>query len=97
VEIGSNHPKSARTAKSPPATPAPIPALLNPAPPVLAVVAVELVFEEVVVAVVATVRFDVALDCVAVAVELLDKQLTALGTVTPLSPQSCCAYPVAMT
>lgn len=61
-------------------------------------VAVELVFEDVVVAVVASVKFDDALlDFVAVAVELLDKQLTALGTVTPLAPQSCRAYPVAIT
>lgn len=57
--------------------------------------AVEVVSEAVVVAVVAAMAFDDEPDAVGVAVEPV-KQLTAVGTVTPLSPQSCLAYAAAM-
>jgi hypothetical protein len=63
----------------------------------LAVVAGELVFEDVVVAVVATIKFDDVLVDIAVSVELLDKQLIALDIVTPKSPQACRTYLVAVT
>jgi hypothetical protein len=73
------------------------PRVAAPAPPRLAVEAGELIFEDVVVAVVVTVKFDDVPVDIAVSVELLDKQLIALGIVTPKSPQACRTYPVAVT
>ncbi len=60
-------------------------------------VVVELAFEVVGAVVVATVKFDDEPVAVAAAVELPVKQLTAVGTVTPLSPQICLAYAAATT